>query len=98
MDTRDKVSFVDLKKASPSEKRRLIAHIADRANEPANGRVEEVGSEIARYEESFGISSEKLLEDLYYGKRAETDDILPWLRLIRLREMLLGETLAPERS
>lgn len=88
VDTRDRVSFEDLKKASPRERRRLIAYIADKANEPANGRVVEIRAEIAGYEAKYGLTSKALLNELYHGRRRETDDILPWLRLLRLQERL----------
>jgi hypothetical protein len=82
------VSFAELRDASPSRRRELIAYIADKANEPVNGRLDEIRMQIARFEEEYGVTSESLLEELYYGKRRETDDILRWLRLIRLKERL----------
>ena len=83
-----RVSFADLKKAAPAERRRLIAHIADGANAPANGRLDEVRAEIGRFEEAHGIDSEALLEQLYRGERKETNDVLPWLGLLALRNRL----------
>ena len=88
MSTKNRVSFAHLKKASPAERRRLIAHIADSASQPVNGRLDEIRSNILRFEEIYGISSEHLLRELYHGERRETDDVLPWLRLIRLRDRL----------
>lgn len=82
------VSFAELRNATPSERRRLIAGIAERANAPANGRLDNLRDEIGKYEDSYGISSEKLLDELYYSERRETSDILHWLMLIRLRERL----------
>lgn len=85
---KERVSFADLKNASPSERRRLIAYIAEKASEPANGRLGEVRSEIARFEGEYGMTSKSFLEELYFGRRRETDDILPWLRLLRLKDLL----------
>lgn len=84
----ERVSFADLKKALPAERRRLIARIADDANEPANGRLDEVRDEIGRFEDAHGIDSDLLLKQLHTGEREETDDVLPWLGLITLRNRL----------
>ncbi len=82
------VSFADLRKAAPAERRRLIARLADEANEPANGRLDEVRAEISRFEDAYGIESDLLLEQLYRGERKETNDVLPWLGLLTLRDRL----------
>lgn len=82
------ISFAKLRDASPSERRRLIADIAERANAPVNGRLDEIKAEIAEFEASYDLPSEDLLTELYYGKRRETDEILRWLLLIRLRDRL----------
>lgn len=48
--------------------------------------VRAMNAEIAEYEEKYGLKSARLLEELSSGKRQETEDLLDWLMLIRLRE------------
>lgn len=62
-----------------------LAGIVAEARTPANGSVSSLKAEIAAYEEKYGLDSERLLEELSNGERQETEEILSWLMLIRLR-------------
>jgi hypothetical protein len=63
-----------------------LAGIIAEAKAPANGSVEALYAEIAEYEEKYGLDSNQLLEELSSGEREETEEILSWLMLLRLRE------------
>jgi hypothetical protein len=63
-----------------------LAGIVAEARVPANGSVETLNSEIAEYEEKHGLDSDQLLKELSSGEREETEEILSWLMLIRLRD------------
>jgi hypothetical protein len=80
------VKFSEIREASPGMKRAALAGIIAEARTPANGSVESLNAEIAGYEERFALSSEELLEELYSGEREESEEILSWLMLIRLRD------------
>lgn len=69
-------------------RRAVLAGIVAEAKAPANGRVEDVGAGIAWYEERHGLTSSQLLEELAVGGREETEEILSWLMLIRLRDRI----------
>ncbi len=82
------VKFSEIKKASPGMRKAVLAGIVAEAKAPANGGVEDVGAEIAKYEERHGVTSSQLLEELSSGGREETEEILSWLMLIRLRDRI----------
>jgi len=63
-----------------------LAGIVAEARAPANGSVGALNAEIAEYEEKHGLGSDQLLEQLSSGEREETEEILSWLMLIRLRD------------
>lgn len=65
-----------------------LAGIISLSKAPENGGVRELESQIANYEESFGVSSERMLEELASGEREETEELLSWLMLIRIKERL----------
>lgn len=80
------VKFSEIKEASPGMREAALAGIIAEARVPANGSVKALNAEIAEYEEKYGFDSDQLLEDLSSGEREETEEILSWLMLIRLRD------------
>ena len=80
------VKFSELRIASPGMREAALAGIVAEAKAPANGSVGALNAEIAAYEEEHGLSSDRLLEELSSGQREETEEILSWLMLIRLRD------------
>jgi hypothetical protein len=80
------VSFSEIKNASPEMREKALAGVISESRAPMNGHAEDLDREIAGYEESYGIDSAGLLEELSAGERRETEDILHWLMLLRLRE------------
>lgn len=67
-------------------KEAALAGIVAEARTPANGSAKSLNAEIAGYEEKHGLKSDRLLEELSSGEREETEEILSWLMLIRLRD------------
>ena len=67
-------------------KEAALAGIDAEARTPANGSVKSLNAEISGYEEKHGLKSDRLLEELSSGEREETEEILSWLMLIRLRD------------
>ncbi len=67
---------------------KALAGIIAEAKAPANGSVEALNAEIAEYEKRHALDSTRLLEELSSGEREETEEIISWLMLIRLRERL----------
>ena len=82
------VRFSEIREASHAVRDSALAGIIAEARAPANGSVEALDAEIAEYEERYALDSAQLLEKLSSGEREETDEIIPWLMLIRLRERL----------
>lgn len=80
------VRFSEIREASPAMRRAALAGIIAEARAPANGSLKTLDSEIAEYEEKYGLDSRRLLEELGSGEREETEEILSWLMLLRLRE------------
>lgn len=80
------VKFSEIREASPGMREAALAGIIAEAKAPANGSVEALYAEIAEYEEKYGLDSNQLLEELSSGEREETEEILSWLMLLRLRE------------
>lgn len=80
------VKFSEIRKASSGMREAALAGIVAEAMAPANGRVRVLDAEIAEYEEKHGLSSDQLFEELSSGEREETEEILSWLMLLRLRE------------
>ena len=80
------VKFSEIREASPGMREAALAGIIAEARVPANGSVKALNAEIAEYEEKYGLDSSQLLEELSSGEREETEDILSWLMLLRLRE------------
>jgi hypothetical protein len=80
------VKFSEIREASPGMREVALAGIIAEARVPANGSVKALNAEIAEYEEKYGLDSGQLLEELSSGKREETEEILSWLMLIRLRD------------
>ena len=80
------VRFSEIREASPAMREMALAGIIARAKAPANGGLEAISSQIAAYERKYGVDSAQLLEDLSTGEREETEEILSWLMLIRLRD------------
>jgi hypothetical protein len=80
------VRFSEIRKASPGMKEAALAGIVAEARTPANGSVKSLNAEISGYEEKHGLKSARLLEELSSGEREETEEILSWLMLIRLRD------------
>ncbi len=71
---------------SPPARGATLAGIIAQAKAPANGGVRDLEIQIAEYEESFGFSSQRMLEELASGEREETEELLDWIMLIRLKE------------
>jgi|SRR5918999_1039990 hypothetical protein len=82
------VRFSEIREASPAMREKALAGIIAEAKAPANGSVEALNDEIAEYEEKYALKSRRLLEQLSSGEREETEEIISWLMLIRLRERL----------
>lgn len=82
------VKFSEIRKASPGMRKAALAGIVAEARVPANGSVKALDAEIAEYEEKYGMDSDRLLEELSSGEREETEEILSWLMLIRLRDRI----------
>ena len=80
------VKFSEIREAAPSMREFALAGIIAEARVPANGSVNALNAEIAEYEEKYGLDSSQLLEELSSGEREETEEILSWLMLIRLRD------------
>jgi hypothetical protein len=80
------VKFSEIREASPGMREAALAGIVAEARTPANGSVKALNVEIAGYEEKYGLDSNRLLEELSSGERQETEEILSWLMLIRLRD------------
>lgn len=80
------VKFSEIRDVSPGMREVALAGIIAEARVPANGSVKALNAEIAEYEEKYGINSDQLLEELSSGEREETEEILSWLMLLRLRE------------
>ena len=80
------VKFSEIREASPALREAALAGIIAQAKAPANGGLESLSSQIAGYESKYGLTSEELLEELSSGRREETEDVLSWLMLIRLKE------------
>lgn len=80
------VKFSEIREASPSMREAALAGIIAEARFPANGSVSALNAEIAEYEEKYGLDSSQLLKELSSGEREETEEILSWLMLLRLRE------------
>jgi hypothetical protein len=79
------VRFSEIRKASPGMREAALAGIVAEARVPANGSVNALNAEIAEYEAKYGVHSDRLLEEISSGEREETEEILSWLMLIRLR-------------
>lgn len=88
MDTSREIRLSEIREASPEMRRAALAGIIAEARGPANGSVEAMDREIAGYEEEYGLDSNRLLEELASGERQESEEILSWLMLIRLRERI----------
>lgn len=80
------VRFSEIREMSPSARSATLAGIIAQSKAPANGGVRDLEIQIAEYEKSFGISSAQMLDELASGERRETEEILSWLMLIRLKE------------
>lgn len=80
------VRFSEIREASPEMREKALAGVISESRAPMNGHAAELDREIAAYEERYGIESAGLLEELSAGERRETEDILHWLMLLRLRE------------
>lgn len=80
------IRFSEIREASPAMRKAALAGIIAEAKAPANGSLEALDSEIAEYEEKYELDSGRLLEELGSGEREETEEILSWLMLLRLRE------------
>lgn len=80
------VKFSEIREASPRVREFTLAGIIAEARVPANGSVQALDAEIAEYEERYGLDSNQLLNELSSGEREETEEILSWLMLLRLRE------------
>lgn len=80
------VKFSEIREASPALREAALAGIIAQAKAPANGAAESLSSQIAEYESKYGLTSEELQEEIYRGRREETEDVLSWLMLIRLKE------------
>lgn len=80
------VRFSEIREASPSVREAALAGIVAEARTPANGSVSSLNAEIAEYERKYDLDSERLLKEISSGERQETEEILSWLMLIRLRD------------
>lgn len=80
------IRFSELRNVPPAVRGRLLAAVIAEARAPANGRLDDLNSQIAKFEERYDISSDYLLKQLSEGTRKETADIVSWLMLLRLRE------------
>ncbi len=80
------VRFSEIREASPAVREKALAGIIAEARAPANGSLADLDARISGYEESYGLTSAQLLEELSTGKREETDEVLSWLMLLRLRD------------
>ncbi len=81
-----KVKFSEIREASPAMREAALAGIVVWAEAPANGGLEDLSSRIAEYESKYDLDSAQLLEELSSGEREETEEILSWLMLLRMRE------------
>lgn len=82
------VRFSEIRQASPDMRKVALAGIIAEARMPANGSVKALDAQIAEYERKYGLSSDLLLKELSNNQRQETEEILSWLMLIRLRERI----------
>lgn len=82
------VRFSEIREASPAVREAALAGIVARAKARANGGLEALSSQIAEYESEYSLDSKQLLEELSSGQREETEEILSWLMLIRLRDRI----------
>ena len=82
------VKFSEIREASPAMREAALAGIVAQAKVPANGGFEDISSQIIEYESKYDLDSTQLLEELSSGVRQETEEILSWLMLIRLRDRL----------
>lgn len=80
------VKLSELRQASPELRGAALAGIIAEARAPANGGMEALEAEIAGYEKRFALDSALLPEELSSGRLKETEDLLHWLMLIRIRE------------
>jgi hypothetical protein len=80
------VRFSEIREASPAVRESALAGIIAEAKAPANSSVEALNAEIAEYEKKYALNSTRLLKELSNGEREETEEIISWLMLIRLRE------------
>lgn len=80
------IKFSEIREMSPSARGATLAGIIAQANSPANGGIRDLELQIVEYEDNYGVSSQRMLEELASGERQETEDLLDWLMLIRLKE------------
>ncbi len=80
------VRMSELREMSEGERAEVIRELARNALEFPNGQAEQINAEIREFERRYEISSERLLEELYQGRRPETAHIARWLWLLDLRE------------
>jgi hypothetical protein len=80
------IKFSEIREASPGMGEAALSGIIAQAKAPANGGIRDLEVQIAEYEERYGVSSQQMLEELSSGEREETEELLDWLMLIRLRE------------
>lgn len=80
------VKLSELRKMSEEERVEAIDKLVEAAYGPPNGQLEDLETQIRKFEFRYETSSERMLKELSEGSRKETAEITSWLMLLRLRE------------
>lgn len=80
------IKFSEIRRMTSEAKSAALAGIAAQSRAPANGGVTALEAEIAEYEKKYGLDSDRLLQELASGEREETEEILSWLMLLRIKD------------
>lgn len=83
-----KVSFAELREATPEKRKSLLGGMVEEARSPANGKIEEIEDQIAEFERVYEMPSDEMIQEVYRGTLRETDEIASWLMLVNLRKRM----------
>lgn len=82
----DSIRLADLQVLGADERAQILTRLAERAAQPANGRLDGAVAAIRRFEAQYEMSSAQLSMKLHRGEIRETAEIAKWLFFISVRD------------